>query len=605
MAESTSAATLPEFCDCDSLANSSYTTNMSNTQTRNLGVVADFELDRALTVSESMLVSDVSQLCTYKHVNSVLVVDDEEGLSGIFTPADIAFRVIAKGLNSRTTPVSKIMTRCPIVIHETASVAEALQVMIQHGFRELPVCNEEGDVVGLLDITKVFQKAIGKLYSGYSTTRPHNAPQNLCENSLSTVMGLRTRPMVINLDATVREAVKVMEENQAMAVCVTQSSQQDGSTQVAGILTCRDILQVVAAGLHPDECSVGRVMTHHPNLAGPDVTVYDALKMIRGVFKKLITVANLLQVMYVGLWQEFKFRSTLKGIPTSRYPVVATKMCQLLEKRGFSDVYRGRLISNTQVAIKALRLTPSSAAEHPSHLKPTRELHTWSKCSHPNVLQLLGLVVFRGRIGMVSPWMGNGTLPRYLERTPGVNRCNLCVQICEGLTYLHQNGIIHGDLKGANVLISDKGIPALTDFGNSLHTNQSLRFTKTKTGKSLTVQWSAPELIMDSGEPSEAADVYALAMTIYEAMAGAPPYNGKREHTIIYLLVNKKEAPQRPECIPIGSVGGDKLWGLLTRCWAFEPELRPSASEVANIMKAITPDSLVPIAVSVLNPEPK
>ncbi|CAE6481334.1 unnamed protein product [Rhizoctonia solani] len=173
-----------------------------------------------------MLVSDVSQLCTYKHVNSVLVVDDEEGLSGIFTPADIAFRVIAKGLNPRTTPVSKIMTRGPIVIHETASAAEALQVMIQHGFRELPVCNDEGDVVGLLDITKVFQKVIGlndEINTHAMATKPYAT--FLSENSLSTVMGLRTRPMVINLDITVREAAKLMEENKAVAVCVTQSSQ--------------------------------------------------------------------------------------------------------------------------------------------------------------------------------------------------------------------------------------------------------------------------------------------------------------------------------------------------------------------------------------------
>lgn len=54
-----------------------------------------------------------------------------------------------------------------------------------------------------------------------------------------------------------------------------------------------------------------------------------------------------------------------------------------------------------------------------------RELHTWSKCNHPNVIPLLGLAVFRGRIGMVSPWMGLGNLPHYLEQEPEVNRQNM------------------------------------------------------------------------------------------------------------------------------------------------------------------------------------
>ncbi|CUA74286.1 Tyrosine-protein kinase receptor torso [Rhizoctonia solani] len=252
---------------------------------------------------------------------------------------------------------------------------------------------------------------------------------------------------------------------------------------------------------------------------------------------------------------------------------------------GFSDVYCGRLLSGTQVAIKALRISASDITQNPKHLKASlhaaRELHTWSKCTHPNVLQLLGLAVFRGRIGMVSPWMSQGNLPRYLELTPGVNRRSLCIQISNGLSYLHEIGIIHGDLKGANVLISDDGAPVLTDFGNSLLIDRSMKFTETTSSSSLTVRWSVAEII-NEGLPTEASDVYALAMVIYEVMAGTLPYNGKREAVIINLVVVKKEPPGRPGSIPIGCEGGDKLWDVLVRCWSFEPAARPSASEVAR-----------------------
>ncbi|CAE6376325.1 unnamed protein product [Rhizoctonia solani] len=180
---------------------------------------------------------------------------------------------------------------------------------------------------------------------------------------------------------------------------------------------------------------------------------------------------------------------------------------------GFSDIYQGCLRNKTKVAIKALRISANALTAKPKHLKhAARELHTWSKCTHPNVLQLHGLVEFRDRIGMVSPWMEKGNLPRYLQQTPGVDRCNLCIQICDGLSFMHQIGIIHGDLKGANVLISDDGVPVLADFGSAFYPNQTLRFTQTTSGSSLTVGWAAPELLSDSDAPSEASDVYALGM---------------------------------------------------------------------------------------------
>ncbi|CUA69956.1 Tyrosine-protein kinase JAK1 [Rhizoctonia solani] len=271
-----------------------------------------------------------------------------------------------------------------------------------------------------------------------------------------------------------------------------------------------------------------------------------------------------------------------------------------ISKGGFSDVHSAHLQNGTQVAVKILRISINSLAETPKNLKNStqhtaRELHTWSKCEHPNVLPLLGFAVFRSGIGMVSPWMKQGTLPLYLERTPGADRCDLCVQICDGLSYLHRIGIIHADLKGANVLVSDRGAPVLADFGNSLHLDQSMRFTQTTSNKPWTMRWSAPELIKESGEHSRAADVYALGMTIYEVMSGTIPYKGKSEHHIVFLVMGKWEPPERPRGIPTGRKDGDKLWGLLSRCWSLEPETRPGASEVAADMRTISSYGLRPV----------
>ncbi|KAG8689636.1 hypothetical protein FRC08_010840 [Ceratobasidium sp. 394] len=125
---------------------------------------------------------------------------------------------------------------------------------------------------------------------------------------------------------------------------------------------------------------------------------------------------------------------------SSQYPIASG---------GLGDIYYAKLRDGTQVAIKTVRLQIGSTSEGTKHLKhAARELHTWTKCEHPNVLKLLGLAVFRDQIGMVAPWMGNGSLPSYLSREPNTDRLLICVQISDGLAYLHQCGIVHGDIKG-------------------------------------------------------------------------------------------------------------------------------------------------------------
>ncbi|QRV95923.1 Tyrosine kinase family catalytic domain protein [Ceratobasidium sp. AG-Ba] len=263
---------------------------------------------------------------------------------------------------------------------------------------------------------------------------------------------------------------------------------------------------------------------------------------------------------------------------------------------GFGDIYRCKLTDGTEVAIKTIRLYNGANEQNAKHLKhAARELYTWSKCRHPNVQPLLGLAMFRGFIGMIAEWESNGTMPEYLERHSDVDRCAMSTQITEGLLYLHELRIIHGDLKGANVLISKDGVARLTDFGNAKLQKHTLQFTKSSTKETLSSRWAnakAPELFEGTFCSFE-ADVYALGMTILEAITGKIPWWGQSEHSVIYSVTIKKTHPERPkEHIPIYSEHGDKLWTLLEWCWAPTPENRPNASQVKERMHGITRDGL-------------
>ena len=176
------------------------------------------------------------------------------------------------------------------------------------------MCNEEGNVVGLLDITKVFHEALDKversssasekLYSALAgvqselgaglSTNPQAAAmlayvEALREKTalpdLTSLMDVRTQPATVLPKTTVREVAKLMKERRTTAVCVMEpgtSAAPDtvaAPPRIAGIFTSKDVvLRVIAAGLDPGRCSVVRVMTPHPDTAPPTMTVHDALK---------------------------------------------------------------------------------------------------------------------------------------------------------------------------------------------------------------------------------------------------------------------------------------------------------------------------------------
>ncbi|KAF8598349.1 kinase-like protein, partial [Ceratobasidium sp. AG-I] len=125
-----------------------------------------------------------------------------------------------------------------------------------------------------------------------------------------------------------------------------------------------------------------------------------------------------------------------------------------------------------------------------------RELYMWSKAKHENVHELMGIVMFQGRLGMISPWMENGNLQEYILKNPDVDRYKLCSDVAAGVEYLHGIGMVHGDLKALNVLVSHDGTAKLSDFDHSILSNCTLLFSSTTNVGGGTLRWMAPELLL-------------------------------------------------------------------------------------------------------------
>jgi serine/threonine-protein kinase len=251
----------------------------------------------------------------------------------------------------------------------------------------------------------------------------------------------------------------------------------------------------------------------------------------------------------------------------------------VLEERigegGLGVVWRGRDISTgTTYAFKLLRAEyvqdPATVARF------VRERTALLRFRHPNVVVLHDMIVERDRLALVMDLIAGGDLGAYRRRRGGTlppeEATKLTAQICAALTAAHAAGIVHRDLKPANVLLDGddghEGEVRLTDFGIARVSGEP---TVTTQGFFLgTVGYLAPEVIQ-GGEPTPACDVYAAGITLYELLAGQPPFTGQTA-AVIYAHL-QGEAP-RPDGIP------DAAWQLIVACLNKDPARRPSAAEV-------------------------
>ncbi|KAG6335699.1 hypothetical protein ID866_3379 [Astraeus odoratus] len=182
---------------------------------------------------------------------------------------------------------------------------------------------------------------------------------------------------------------------------------------------------------------------------------------------------------------------------------------------GHAIVYKGSLRhTGTRVAVKtAIR---GSTTDEDMIKKVFKEVHAWSKFKHENVLPLIGITTdFDFTVSIVSRWMVLGNARTYVQN-PAIDPRPLVVGIARGLSYLHKHpkgSIVHGDLKGQNVLISDDGHALIADFGLTYLENSSFSFASNLT-QGGSYHWMSPEIITSKQQISTESDVWAFGMTV-------------------------------------------------------------------------------------------
>ncbi|KAK0502305.1 kinase-like domain-containing protein [Armillaria luteobubalina] len=262
----------------------------------------------------------------------------------------------------------------------------------------------------------------------------------------------------------------------------------------------------------------------------------------------------------------------------------------------FSDVWKGEWRDQLEgkeraVAVKILRLAMVQNKKEKLLKRLGEEVLVWHYLCHLNVSQLYGIVQSESRVGMVSAWCEHGTIRHYLNSVnPGADRMQLTHQIASGVAYLHgfNPTVIHGDLKGSNILIDHEGYAIISDFGLSkvmLDFSASSFFAGS-------IRWMAPEIVRalvdDRPEANlpqitTASDVYAFGSVCLEVMTGALPYPCRKHDPGVMIDIMRGIKPSMgapmPDC--------KALEVLLNMCWNKTPALRPKMEDVLQYLTVL------------------
>ncbi|KAJ7737581.1 kinase-like domain-containing protein [Mycena metata] len=221
-------------------------------------------------------------------------------------------------------------------------------------------------------------------------------------------------------------------------------------------------------------------------------------------------------------------------------------------------------------------------------LKFCREALLWRDLHHPHILPFIGIdrESFPASLCMVSPWLEHGTVLKYLNDHGRQNVDKLLFEVAQGLEYLHSHNIVHGDLRGSNILVNKDWSACLADFGLSGFSEGNTGQTSSKRAGS--AYWMAPELLAPEhfeGKFSRtpASDVYAFGCVCFELYTGRPPFSEFSEVAAMLKVVAGKRVKR-----PSGSDGtpliADELWRNITTYWARMPKARPLTKVVAENM---------------------
>lgn len=250
------------------------------------------------------------------------------------------------------------------------------------------------------------------------------------------------------------------------------------------------------------------------------------------------------------------------------------KLDRKVASGSYGDLFRGSYCGQ-DVAIKVLkpeRLDADLQREF------AQEVFIMRKVRHKNIVQFIGSCTRSPNLCIVTEFMSGGSVYDYLHKHKGIFKLpallKVAIDVSKGMDYLHQNNIIHRDLKAANLLMDENEVVKIADFGVARVQSQSGVMTA-ETG---TYRWMAPEVI-EHKPYDRKVDVFSFAIVLWELLTGKLPYDYLTPLQAAVGVVQKGLRPTIPKNTH------PRIAELLDKCWQQDPTLRPDFCEITEILQ--------------------
>ncbi|KAG9000575.1 hypothetical protein FRB90_011783 [Tulasnella sp. 427] len=246
--------------------------------------------------------------------------------------------------------------------------------------------------------------------------------------------------------------------------------------------------------------------------------------------------------------------------------------CQLgdsLGKGAFGQVYRAlNWTTGETVAVKQIQLSNIPKGELGEIMS---EIDLLKNLNHANIVKYKGYVKTRDNLYIILEYCENGSLHNICKRFGKFpeNLVGVYIsQVLEGLVYLHDQGVIHRDIKGANILTNKDGTVKLADFG--VATTPAGGITDGAVVGS--PYWMAPEVIEQTGATT-ASDIWSVGCVVIELLEGKPPYHFLAPMPALFRIV-------QDDCPPIPEGASPVVKDFLYHCFQKDCNLRISAKKL-------------------------
>ncbi|VDN03312.1 unnamed protein product [Thelazia callipaeda] len=255
---------------------------------------------------------------------------------------------------------------------------------------------------------------------------------------------------------------------------------------------------------------------------------------------------------------------------------------QLQRKLGegaFGEVYLAQYVQANKVinvAVKTMREEISRQAR----LKFMKEARIMRKFSHPNIVKIMGILVYENPLMIVMELCPGGSVLGYLRKNAPTTldmKLRFATEASAGLAYLESKHCIHRDIAARNCLLSDKLDIKISDFGMS----DERRFIHDEKLEKVPMKWLAPET-MQQRIFSSKSDVWSFGVLVWEVYAdGREPYPGLSNIQTRAKIVVQNYRMEMPKTTP------SSISRLVYRCWKTEPNERPSFADIHEELKAL------------------